>query len=50
MTTNQKGFSFFEIFIGLIVLNLIVAAGWLVYGRQNTQVNIETINSDPAPI
>jgi prepilin-type N-terminal cleavage/methylation domain-containing protein len=47
MKANQKGFSFAEILIVLVVVGLLGAVGWFVYGRQNnkTSETTETLNS-----
>lgn len=57
MKSNQRGFSAVEILIGIIVVGLLGAVGWLVYDRQNSmaddklttaQINQQEQNIDEA--
>lgn len=51
MKLNQKGFTHVEIFLVLIVITLIAAAGWLVWDRQNmTPANLNTVGNDTRPL
>jgi prepilin-type N-terminal cleavage/methylation domain-containing protein len=44
MIAHQKGFSAVEILIGIVIVGLLGAVGWLVYDRQSSN-NVQPANS-----